>query len=100
MPTVTRLTPPDNAESAARIADALGVWRKGMNSVDAATATADRLEEIYREIGMPSRIRDVDIPKVDLPLLAQDTLKNFNANPGNRPDDYVDQMLSLLEASW
>ena len=100
MPTVTRLTPPDNAESAARIADAMGVWRKGMNSVDAATATADRLEEIYREIGMPSRIRDVDIPKADLPLLAQDTLKNFNANPGNRPDDYVDQMLSLLEASW
>lgn len=100
MPTVTRLTPPDNAESAARIADALGVWRKGMNSVDAANATADRLEEIYREIGMPSRIRDVDIPKADLPLLAQDTLKNFNANPGNRPDDYVDQMLSLLEASW
>ena len=100
MPTVTRLTPPDNAESAARIADALGVWRKGMNSVDAANATADRLEEIYREIGMPSRIRDVDIPKADLSLLAQDTLKNFNANPGNRPDDYVDQMLSLLEASW
>ena len=100
MPTVTRLTPPDNAESAARIADAMGVWRKGMNSVDAANATADRLEEIYREIGMPSRIRDVDIPKADLPLLAQDTLKNFNANPGNRPDDYVDQMLSLLEASW
>ncbi|MBI08514.1 MAG: hypothetical protein CMM55_03235 [Rhodospirillaceae bacterium] len=100
MPTVTRLTPPDNAESAARIADAMGVWRKGMNSVDAATATADRLEEIYREIGMPSRIRDVDIPKADLPLLAQDTLKNFNANPGNRPNDYVDQMLSLLEASW
>jgi len=100
MPTVTRLTPPDNAESAARIADAMGVWRKGMNSVDAANATADRLEEIYREIGMPSRIRDVDIPKADLTLLAQDTLKNFNANPGNRPDDYVDQMLSLLEASW
>ena len=100
MSTVTRLTPPDNAESAARIADALGVWRKGMNSVDAANATADRLEEIYREIGMPSRIRDVDIPKADLSLLAQDTLKNFNDNPGNRPDDYVDQMLSLLEASW
>ena len=100
MPTVTRLTPPENIESAARIADALGVWRKGMNSADAAGATADRLDEIYRGIGMPARISDVDIPKAELPLLAQDTLKNFNANPGNRPDDYVEQMLSLLEAAW
>ena len=49
---------------------------------------------------MPARISDVDIPKAELPLLAQDTLKNFNANPGNRPDDYVEQMLSLLEAAW
>ena len=97
---MTRLTPPENIESAARIADALGVWRKSMSSADAAGATADRLDEIYRGIGMPARISDVDIPKAELPLLAQDTLKNFNANPGNRPDDYVEQMLSLLEAAW
>ena len=100
MPTVTRMTPPENLENAARIADALGVWRKDMSATDAAAATADRLEAIYQKIGMPARINEVDIPKEDLPLLAQDTLKNFNANPGNRPDDYVEQMLSLLEASW
>ena len=100
MPTVTRMTPPENLENAARIADALGVWRKDMSATDAAAATADRLEAIYQKIGMPARISEVDIPKEDLPLLAQDTLKNFNANPGNRPDDYVEQMLSLLEASW
>ena len=100
MPTVTRLTPPENIETAARIADALGVWQHGMNSSDAAGATADKLDEIYRGIGMPARLRDVDIPKVDLPLLAQDTLKNFNANPGDRPDDYTARMLSLLEAAW
>ena len=51
-------------------------------------------------IGMPARLRDVDIPKAELPLLAQDTLKNFNANPGDRPDDYSARMLRLLEAAW
>jgi hypothetical protein len=35
-----------------------------------------------------------------LPLLARDTLKNFNANAGTRPDSYVDDMLQLLRAAW
>ena len=100
MPTVTRLTPPEKIETAERIADALGVWQDGMSSADAAAATADKLDAIYRRIGMPARLRDVDIPKAELPLLAKDTLKNFNANPGDRPGDYTAQMLALLEAAW
>lgn len=99
-PTVTRLTPPDNVEVAARIADALGVWQDGMTSQQAAEATADELEKLYRATGMPTRLRELDIPESDLPLLARDTLKNFNANPGDRPDDYTAHMLTLLQAAW
>ena len=49
---------------------------------------------------MPSRVRDLEIPEADLPLLAKDTLKNFNANRGDRPADYADRMLDLLRACW
>lgn len=100
IPTVTRLTPPEDAAVAARIADAIGVWKEGMSSEQAADATASGLEALYRRIGMPAKLRDLDIPRADLPLLAQDTLKNFNANPGDRPGDYTDRMLRLLEAAW
>jgi len=100
MPAVTRLTPPDDPAVAERIAAALGVWKDGMNAEAAAGATADALDALYRRIGMPARLRDLDIPQEDLPLLAQDTLKNFNANPGARPDGYVDRMQRLLEAAW
>jgi alcohol dehydrogenase len=100
LPTVTRLTPPEDVDVAARIADAIGVWQTGMSAQAAADATANALERIYRDIGMPTRLRELDISQADLPLLAQDTLKNFNANPGHRPDDYVDQMLKLLQAAW
>ncbi len=100
MPAVTRLTPPADIDVAARIAEALGVWREGMSSLEAAEATAARLEVIYRDIGMPMRVHELDIPQADLPLLAQDTLKNFNANPGLRSDDYQEQMLKLLQAAW
>lgn len=100
MPVVTRLTPPEDVETAARIAQAVGVWREGMSSQEAAEATADRLDVIYGDIGMPTRVHELDIPEADLPMLAQDTLKNFNANPGLRPDDYQAQMLKLLQAAW
>jgi alcohol dehydrogenase class IV len=100
MPTITRLTPHHDANAAARIAEALGVWKEGMSSASAAAATADALEALYRAIGMPTRVRDLAIPEDDLLLLARDTLKNFNANPGARPDSYVDEMLQLLRAAW
>jgi alcohol dehydrogenase class IV len=100
MPTVTRLTPPEDAAVAERIARGIGVWTDGMTSESAAAATADALDTLYDRIGMPRRLHALDIPKDDLPLLAQDTLKNFNANPGDRPDGYINRMLRLLEAAW
>lgn len=100
MPVVTRLTPPENVDVAARIASALGVWKDGMSAGEAATATAEALEAFYRSIGMPARVHELDIAPDDLPLLAHDTLKNFNANPGARPEGYVDEMLRLLQAAW
>ena len=100
MPTVTRLTAPDDLEDARRIADTLGIWREGMTGDDANEAIADALEATYLDVGMPTRLRDMDIPREGLPLLAGDTLKNFNANPGGRSEDHVEQMLALLEAAW
>ncbi|MBT5107151.1 MAG: iron-containing alcohol dehydrogenase [Rhodospirillaceae bacterium] len=100
IPTATRLVPPEDLSAASRIADAIGVWKDGMDAKSAAEATADALDDIYNRVGMPTRLSQLDIPKEELPLLANDTLKNFNANPGDRPDDYTDRMLALLEAAW
>ena len=100
MPTVTRRVPPADPTVAARVAEAIGVWRDGMTTQAAADATAEAIEQLYKKIGMPVRLRELDIPRAEVPLLAQDTLKNFNANPGNRPDDYTARMLALLEAAW
>ncbi|MEE8290661.1 MAG: iron-containing alcohol dehydrogenase family protein [Candidatus Tectomicrobia bacterium] len=100
LPVVTRLTPPQDADSTARIAAALEVWQDGMSAEEATAATAEALESLYRSIGMPIRLHELDIPKQELPLLARDTLKNFNANPAVRAADYTDKMLALLQAAW
>ncbi len=100
LPVVTRLTPPQDADSTARIAAALEVWQDGMSAEEATAATAEALESLYRSLGMPIRLHELDIPKQELPLLARDTLKNFNANPAVRAADYTDKMLALLQAAW
>ena len=100
MPMVTRLTPPEDVAVAAQIAEALGVWRADMSAAAAAQATAEALESLYTTIGMPTRVQQLQVHEADLPLLAQETRKNFNANPGLRSEDYVAEMLRLLQAAW
>jgi alcohol dehydrogenase class IV len=100
LPTVTALTLPQDASTATRLAEALGVWHPGMTPETATAATAEALTAFYRSLGMPVRVRELDIPEADLPLLAQDTLKNFNAKPGQRSEHYVADMLRLLQAAW
>jgi alcohol dehydrogenase class IV len=97
---VMRHTPVQDTDSPARLASALGVWQHGMSAETATLATAEALEAFYRRIAMPTRVRELGLPEADLPLLARDTLKNFNANAGWRSDTYVDDMLRLLQAAW
>jgi alcohol dehydrogenase class IV len=96
-PTAVRRLGDGSGDGARRMAEALGATT---DPAPAAAAAADALEAFYRSIAMPARVRDLGIPEADLPLLARDTLKNFNANRGERPADHVDRMLELLRACW
>jgi alcohol dehydrogenase class IV len=98
-PSVIRLAA-GRTDLAARLAQALGVWRERMTTEIAADSAADTLESFYRSIMMPVRVRELQIPENDLPQIAQDTLMNFNANPSERPPDYSDKMLETLHACW
>jgi alcohol dehydrogenase class IV len=100
LPACLRRLPPHNIESIRAIAEGLGVWHDGMAIERGADAAAGALEAVLRDLGMPTRVRELQIPEADPPQLAHDTLKNFNANPGERPADYTERMLALLRAAW
>jgi hypothetical protein len=58
---------------------------------------ADRLEALYTRVGVPTRLRQLDIPRNDLRNIANDTVKNFNANAGVRSaEDQIEDALRLL----
>ncbi len=96
-----RLSETVDVRSARQVAEAIGVWREGMDGRQAALAVADALEELYARIGVPTRLRQLGIPQDDLRHIAGETVKNFNANAGLRSaEDQVQDALRLLEAAY
>jgi alcohol dehydrogenase class IV len=99
-PTVLERYPPP-VETLRPVADELEL-ELGLGDVSAgdyAEAIATALRSIYRDAGMPTRLRDLDVPKEDFDLVTADTQKNFNANPGLRDEDEIGEMLAILEAA-
>jgi alcohol dehydrogenase class IV len=90
-----------DARSAQQVAEALKIWRDGMDGRQAALAVADTLEGLYTRVGVPTRLSQLQIPREDLRNIANDTVKNFNANAGERsPADQIEDALLLLEAAY
>ena len=96
-----RLSDRVDAQSAHQVARALEVWRDAMEPREAALAVADRLEALYTRTGVPTRLHQLQIPREDLPHIANETVKNFNANAGMRsPQEQIADALQLLEAAY
>ena len=86
---------------ARQVCQAIGISYDGLGGRQMALAVADWLEEIYGLIGMPTRLRQLDVPKGDLSNIAKDTVKNFNANSGVRSaQEQIEDALDLLNAAW
>ncbi len=99
--TAIRLAERVDPEAARQVAEALDVWRAGMDAKAAAHAVADALEDAYGRVGAPTRLRALDIPPDDLANIAGLTVKNFNANAGVRSAEaQVEAALTLLKAAY
>jgi alcohol dehydrogenase class IV len=96
-----RISEPFDLPSARQVAEVLGVWRDGMEAQHAALAVADALEALYTRVGVPTRLRQLDIPREDLHDIANETVKNFNANAGMRsPNEQISDAMRLLEVAY
>src|ERR1700722_13483329 len=87
-----RLSDLVDAQSARQVAEAVEVWRDGMDGRQGGVAVGAMLEALYSRIGVPTRLRQLDIPREDLRNIANETVKNFNANAGVRSaQDQIDE---------
>lgn len=96
-----RLSETIDPRQARRVAELLEIWHDGMDARAAALAVADTLEQLYGRMGMPTRLRQLDIPREDFPKIAGETVRNFNANAGTRSQEaQIADALGLLEAAY
>lgn len=99
-PMVMRKLGSRDPEAMALIAQALGVWRDG-DAMDAApNKAATALEEIFRSASMPVRVSELKIARKSLPLILENSLKNFNADPKREFVRERELLLSVLESCW
>ena len=79
----------------------LGCGTTTWTARQAALAVAETLEALYTRVGVPTRLRQLQIPRDDLRNIANETVKNFNANAGERsPADQIEDAMRLLEAAY
>ena len=72
-----------------------------MSATEGQEAIARALEDLLRAMGMPTRVSRLQIPRADMPVIASETVGNFNANPGARSEDErTATSTALMEAAW
>jgi alcohol dehydrogenase class IV len=85
-------------EAMARIAAALGM--SGVAASDAPARIADRMDTVFRSLGMPTRLSELGIARESLPQVLELSLTNFNADPKREFVRESGTLRAILEAAW
>jgi alcohol dehydrogenase class IV len=99
-PMVMRKLGARDPQAMALIAQGLGVWCESDGMEAAPEKAATELERVFKAAGMPVRVSQLGIPRDSLPLIVENSLKNFNADPRREFVRERDRLLRVLEACW
>ena len=96
--TVLRRVGSRDPEAMARIARGLGL--DGVAPAAAPQRIAERMEEGFRSLGMPTRLSELDIARERLPQVLEHSLRNFNADPKREFVRERELLEEILESAW
>ena len=88
------------ADRLALIADAMGIDTSGMTDAEAALAAANGVESLRRSLGLPDRLRDVNVPEEGLALIASATLHDRALATNPRPVLDAVPIMTVLKEAW
>lgn len=87
----------------ARDPQAMALIAQAFDVTDGRSAherAAEAVERAFAQAGMPTRLRELDIPRDSLAAVLESSLKNFNADPQREFLRERDALLTALEAAW
>ncbi|MDB5810169.1 MAG: hypothetical protein JWN94_2291 [Betaproteobacteria bacterium] len=98
--TVMRRLGGRDPQAMANLARGLGVWDDSKPLADAPLLAADYLDRFFQDLGMPTRLRDLDFPREGLDKVLENSLKNFNADPKREFVRERDLLNDVLQSAW
>jgi alcohol dehydrogenase class IV len=87
-------------ESMTRIAAALGVGDVGRPAAEAPRRIAAKMAEVFRGLGLATRLSALGIDRARLPQVLEISLKNFNADPKREFVRERDRLGETLHSAW
>lgn len=91
VPHILRFVAPHIGDGLAAISDALGA--------DTEQGAPDAYHALAQELGLPTRLRDIGIPREDLPRIAEGALRQFVAHQTVCPVDQ-ESVEAILDRAW
>jgi alcohol dehydrogenase class IV len=87
------------AAGLARLARALGVG-DALPEKEAAARAPDFVDDFYRRLGLPVRLREAGIPRQDIERIAADAMGDFYLHQNARKVKDKSELVELLEQMW
>lgn len=100
LPTALRHLGTRDPEAIANMARNLGVWRVKDPLEEAPFRAAEYLERRFDDIGMPTRVGQLGIPKASVDPIMNNALNNFNADPKREFRKEAELLRHILLAAW
>ena len=84
----------------ARVAEAFGLVRPGMSTVEAAGLAPAAVAGFLTSLGVPARLRDLGVPESDLHAIAEDAMEDFFLRNNPRRVRDASEVLEVLRQAW
>jgi len=99
LPHAMRFNAPVTADRLPLVAEALGA--PACDATEMALAAATRaVRNVFAQIGLPARLRDIGVPEADLSVLAADAATDWFLHQNPRPVAGTADILEVLRAAW
>jgi alcohol dehydrogenase class IV len=99
-PYVMEFNRPVSAAKQALLARSAGIDTRGMSDDAAAEAAARAVDDLVLGMGMPHRIRELEIPEADLPKIAELVLTDGGCRNNPIPITSAEQVMEVLKAAF
>jgi alcohol dehydrogenase class IV len=98
LPHVLRFNSEATAQGMSRVAEALGL--PATDSGTQLQMTIDALTDIFKKLGVPSRLRELGVPHEKLPELAQLAMGDWFLRGNPRPVQSASELVTIMEEAW